>query len=127
MEKVECEATTLFTYSLGEGKSLPFLDLDIQGSDHACRPWKATWPPQEGSAVWNWLASMNPDVLRWRYDSSNPFDRPWRQWTRQALQKEVSVSPRKEAVSRYLAFLTVRELCLSFARMEADPTKRYAL
>jgi hypothetical protein len=35
-----------------------------------------------------WLHSEFPEVLSWRFDHRQPFDRPWRNWTRSARALE---------------------------------------
>jgi hypothetical protein len=52
------------------------------------QPWKAYYPPNPtylGSEVWE--KSEFPEVTSFQFDSRNPFDRPWRKWTRTALAK----------------------------------------
>ncbi|KAF2110836.1 hypothetical protein BDV96DRAFT_650453 [Lophiotrema nucula] len=45
------------------------------------RPWSLFWPPVPGDALHNWLKAECPGVLSWRFDPSQPFDRPWQKWT----------------------------------------------
>jgi hypothetical protein len=64
---------------------------DEQGRSHELttvrclrQPWRAYWPPKSGNVLDLWLRSEYPEVLTWRFDRTQPFDRPWRIWTRSA-------------------------------------------
>ncbi len=49
------------------------------------QPWQAYWPPRCDKTMEIWLHSEFPQVLSWRFDHHQPFDRPWRGWTRSGL------------------------------------------
>ncbi|KAF2177442.1 hypothetical protein K469DRAFT_807586 [Zopfia rhizophila CBS 207.26] len=51
------------------------------------RPWKDYWPPKEGDDLWKWLSSECPEALTWRFDPTNPFNRPWHKWNKVAASK----------------------------------------
>jgi hypothetical protein len=54
------------------------------------QPWKAFWRFSCGEDPGSWSESEFPEVLSWKFDPANPFDRPWRAWTRTELaRKEV--------------------------------------
>lgn len=46
------------------------------------QPWRAYWPPKSNKMKLAWSRSEFPAVLTWRFDRSQPFDRPWRIWAR---------------------------------------------
>lgn len=79
-----------------------FLDLDTsvrpapQFSRELARPWKEFWPPSIESDVYEWLSLTCPEALSWRFDSSRPFHRPWRAWTRSAAAKREQAIFREE-------------------------------
>lgn len=75
--------------------TLAFLDSDPQDLEdtgahgnerHTCRPWALYWPPSPGDALYSWLQVEHPDALSWRWDPSQPFDRPWQKWSQDARQ-----------------------------------------
>lgn len=68
--------------------SVPFLDSvgawAQQGEKHKApvRPWQSFWPPSEESELYELLQRTVPEVLSWRFDPANPFDRPWQSWSK---------------------------------------------
>src|SRR5882762_6038228 len=52
------------------------------------QPWRSYWPPKCEITMQIWLYSEFPEVLSWRFDHRQPFDRPWRTWTRSARALE---------------------------------------
>lgn len=61
----------------------PSLFLDASASaDQRLRPWRAFWPPVNREDPSQWSNSEFPSVCSWRFDPSQPFERPWRLWTR---------------------------------------------
>jgi hypothetical protein len=52
------------------------------------QPWRSYWPPKCEKMMQIWLYSEFPEVLSWRFDHRQPFDRPWRTWTRSARALE---------------------------------------
>lgn len=57
------------------------------------RPWKAYWPPNSKQVREMWASSKYPEVLSWRFNPDDPFDRPWRSWCESinAAEKEFMV------------------------------------
>lgn len=54
----------------------------------ARQPWRSYWPPRCHKVREEWLHSEFPEVLSWRFDRTQPFDRPWRAWTRSTRAME---------------------------------------
>jgi hypothetical protein len=52
------------------------------------QPWKAFWPLNGTEQPKIWRNSEFPEVLSWEFNANEPFDRPWRTWTRTTLAKE---------------------------------------
>lgn len=53
------------------------------------QPWRTYWPPKTDAVYDLWFRSEHPEVLSWRFSPTQPFDRPWRVWTKtSAAQKE---------------------------------------
>ncbi|MCJ1310480.1 hypothetical protein MMC25_004144 [Agyrium rufum] len=53
------------------------------------RPWKKYWPPTKEDDLQRWRKTDTPEFLQWRFDPTNPFDRPWRSYVRtKAAKKE---------------------------------------
>lgn len=77
-----------------ESNDVPFRDLPQEPGDKIVptvtkkRPWMAHWPPRSGHNTSVWATSDSPSVLSWRYSPQQPFDRPWRSWTRTPLAKQ---------------------------------------
>jgi hypothetical protein len=81
-------------YSMeNESNIVWYLDLepDEQGTKDestkticARQPWRSYWPPRCHKMREVWLRSEFPEVLSWRFDRTQPFDRPWRAWTKSA-------------------------------------------
>lgn len=71
--------------------ALPFLDSVGETDEHGpekgslVRPWKAYWPPEAGSELHAMLEQNVPEVLTWRFNPKDPFDRPWQSWTKSAI------------------------------------------
>jgi hypothetical protein len=65
------------------------------------RPWKAYWRLNFEQVREMWASSKHPEVLSWRLNSDDPFDRPWRNWCESinATQKELVVEDRADSVS----------------------------
>ncbi|KAK3990432.1 hypothetical protein QBC44DRAFT_239156 [Cladorrhinum sp. PSN332] len=69
---------------------MPFLDSvdddkhtsGAEGGVCLARPWKSYWPPEVGSEVYELLRQHVPEVLTFRFDPNEPFDRPWQWWTK---------------------------------------------
>lgn len=71
-----------------------FLDTEIlvndtsnrsDGSDRngkTVRPWTKFWPPTPGGELFEWLKQECPDALTWRFDPSDPYCRPWHNWSK---------------------------------------------
>lgn len=71
------------------------------------QPWRAYWPPRCDKTMEIWLHSEFPQVVSWRFDHHQPFDRPWRSWTRsaRALQERaagLSFRPARESTGKQL-------------------------
>lgn len=70
---------------------MPFLDSvgeqDEHGPDRGAliRPWMSYWPPEADSELHALLQKSVPEVLTWRFDPKNPFNRPWQSWTKSAV------------------------------------------
>lgn len=70
---------------------MPFLDSVGKSDEHGpergalIRPWMSYWPPEAGSELHAMLQENVPEVLIWRFDPNNPFDRPWQLWTKSAI------------------------------------------
>ncbi|KAF2092917.1 hypothetical protein NA57DRAFT_49296 [Rhizodiscina lignyota] len=50
--------------------------------DSLTQPWRAFWPPSGAADPGIWRNSEFPEVSIWKFDPRQPFDRPWRKWTR---------------------------------------------
>ncbi|PGG95440.1 hypothetical protein AJ79_05281 [Helicocarpus griseus UAMH5409] len=44
------------------------------------QPWREYWPLTCGSRLYEKFQIEFPDILSWRFDSTRPFERPWRFW-----------------------------------------------
>lgn len=55
--------------------------------DRIERPWKGFWPPIAEKDHKYWLKTDSPEVLKWKFDAGNTFDRPWRAYTRTEAAK----------------------------------------
>ncbi|KAE8404376.1 hypothetical protein BDV37DRAFT_282925 [Aspergillus pseudonomiae] len=57
------------------------------------RPWMSYWPPQPGSAVYEWFRAEFPEALEWSFNPDKPFDRPMKGWKQKArtLGKDCAV------------------------------------
>ncbi|KAK4163004.1 hypothetical protein QBC43DRAFT_320356 [Cladorrhinum sp. PSN259] len=68
--------------------SAPFLDSlnEKYGSSAESaalvRPWKSYWPPEVDGEVYKTLKKNVPEVLNFRFNPKEPFERPWQWWTR---------------------------------------------
>ena len=79
-------------------KSPRLISLDREPNEHGNspesitttslrQPWRAYWPPRSSNVLNIWSHSEYPEVLSWRFDNSQPFDRPWRIWTKSVRAK----------------------------------------
>jgi hypothetical protein len=69
---------------------------------HARQPWRSYWPPRCRKMREVWLRSEFPEVLSWRFDRTQPFDRPWRTWTKSAhaMEEQAVMLIRRQPVER---------------------------
>lgn len=59
------------------------LDMDSRKTTlRKQQPWRLFWPPTSQKILNIWRQSEHPEVLSWRFDRTQPFDRPWRTWTK---------------------------------------------
>jgi hypothetical protein len=67
------------------------------------QPWRSYWPPKCHSIMDIWIHSEFPEVLSWRFDRTQPFDRPWRNWTRsaRAVEEQSAVSLGQQPVEMF--------------------------
>src|SRR6266498_3120692 len=75
------------THFLDSEPSFRGPDGQIEISEASRRPWRSYWPPRSGSDLYEWLITECPQVLSWRFDPDQPFDRPWQFWTKLPLAK----------------------------------------
>lgn len=68
---------------------IPFSDAaELYGEKNPrVRPWAHLWPPKDQQDLQKWMKTDTPEVLNWRFDPQNSFNRPWRQYTKSELAK----------------------------------------
>jgi hypothetical protein len=103
-------------------------DTNVKGAEDEAtetrvlrQPWRAYWPPRCDKTMEIWLHSEFPQVLSWRFDHHQPFDRPWRSWTRSARATQeraagLSFRPARESTSKQ----QVPVHCISLIAFSSD-------
>ena len=77
-----------FSWFLDAEQDGPSSSTDLSTKELLRRPWRAYWPPRSEDDLRTWLRCEYSEVLTWRFNSNNPFDRPWRHWARTVLSKK---------------------------------------